>query len=58
MGTSAAIEYANINMYSIEYSFVDKYNPTLYLRYIDDLSQKVYSIHSVFRDHESRPKPC
>ena len=24
-------------MYSIEYGLVDKYNPTLHLRYIDDL---------------------
>jgi hypothetical protein len=37
MGTPVAVEYANIVMYSIEYSLVDKYNPTLYLRYIDDL---------------------
>ena len=37
MGTPVAVEYANIVMYSIEYSLVDKYNPTLCLRYIDDL---------------------
>ena len=34
MGT--LVEYANIVMYSIEYSSVE-YNPTFFLRYIDDL---------------------
>ena len=32
-----AVEFANIVVYSIEYSLADKYDPTLFLRFIDNL---------------------
>ena len=37
MGTPVAVEYANTVMFYIEHTIIDKYKPTLYLRYIDDI---------------------
>ena len=37
MGTPCAPPYANIVLYYLEYNLVAKYNPTAYLRYLDDI---------------------
>jgi len=37
MGTPVAVEYANTVMFYIEHTIIDKYEPILYLRYIDDI---------------------
>jgi hypothetical protein len=37
MGTPVAVEYANTVMYYIEHTIIDQYNPTLYMRFIDDI---------------------
>jgi len=37
MGTPVAVEHANTVMFYIEHTIIDKYKPTVYLRYIDDI---------------------